>query len=284
MTPKGGGILYTIYDPQISHSRAAILDLVLVHGLNGDHIESWTHQQSGICWPRDLLPKQLPGIRVSSFSYSADVYGNTSVAGIRDNAQNLLSCLRDLKEEEGNDRPLVFVAHSLGGIIVKQALRMANNDRVYNFLATSTRGLIFFGTPHAGSDQKRWLPMAKKFAPLVPGSRFIGWRRPSPLVESLTRNSRELQTICDDFRHLASDYDIMSFYEIVFFPGSKSTIVGKTSAVMGLPREEPIPLDQHHMDMIRFESESDSGFLSTCTHIERIMIRNGLSGMGLIGQ
>jgi hypothetical protein len=96
--------------------------LVLVHGLNGDYIESWTHQESGVCWPRDLLPEQLPGIRVLSFSYSADIYGNTSIAGIRDNAQNLLSTLRDWREEneEEDNRPIVFAAHSLGGIIVKQ--------------------------------------------------------------------------------------------------------------------------------------------------------------------
>jgi hypothetical protein len=118
--------------------------------------------------------------------------------------------------------------------------------------------------------------MAKRFAPLAPGPRFIGWSRPSPLVESLTRNSRELQALCDDFRHLANAYDIMSFYEITIFPGAKTTIVGQMSAVMGLPRETPIPLDHHHMDMVRFESESDSGFLITCKHIEQIMARDGL--------
>lgn len=118
--------------------------------------------------------------------------------------------------------------------------------------------------------------MAKKFAPLAPGPRFFGWSRPSPLVESLTRNSRELQALCDDFRHLASEYDIVSFYEITFFPGSKNIIVSQTSAVMGLPREEPIPLDQHHMDMVRFGSESYSGFIITCERIERIMAKGWL--------
>lgn len=114
------------------------------------------------------------------------------------------------------------------------------------------------------------------FAPLAPGSRYIGWRRPSPLVESLTRNSSELHAICDDFRHLAGAYEILSFYEITVFPGSKSVIVGQMSAVMGLPRETPIPLDHHHMDMVRFESETDSGFLITFKHIEKIMAKNGL--------
>lgn len=135
---------------------------------------------------------------------------------------------------------------------------------------------IFYGTPHAGSDHKRWLTVAKQFAPLAPGSRYLGWRRPSPLVESLTRNSSELHALCDDFRHLASGYNIISFYEITIFPGTKSTIVSHTSAVMGLPRETAIPLDHHHMDMVRFESEDDFGFIITCEHIEKMMRGDGL--------
>ena len=90
------------------------------------------------------------------------------------------------------------------------------------------------------------------------------------------RNSRELQAPYDDFRHLAHTYDIISSYETTVFPGSKSIIVGHTSALMGLPRETLIPLDHHQMDMVRFTNESDSGFLITCKYIEQIMARNGL--------
>jgi hypothetical protein len=56
-----------------------------------------------------------------TFGYSASVVGNTSVAGIRDNARQLLTFLSNKREEDGTfHRPIVFLGHSLGGIIIKQ--------------------------------------------------------------------------------------------------------------------------------------------------------------------
>ena len=55
-----------------------------------------------------------------SLAYDADLYGNTSVVGVRGNAQTLLARLRDLREVRHHGRPIVFVAHSLGGIVLKQ--------------------------------------------------------------------------------------------------------------------------------------------------------------------
>jgi len=73
-----------------------------------------------------------------SFGYNATVFGNTSVAGVRENARMLLELLRDKREDnvglvpafrpglkltsrqEDPYRPIVFIGHSLGGIIIKQ--------------------------------------------------------------------------------------------------------------------------------------------------------------------
>lgn len=73
-----------------------------------------------MCWPKDLLPREMPNVRVLSFAYDADIYGNTSVAGIRGNAEALLARLRDLRDDRDYGRPIVFVAHSLGGIVLKR--------------------------------------------------------------------------------------------------------------------------------------------------------------------
>lgn len=56
-----------------------------------------------------------------AFGYNADAaFGNTT-ADIIDHAKDLLSSLIDRREEEGeNSRPIIFIAHSLGGIVVKQ--------------------------------------------------------------------------------------------------------------------------------------------------------------------
>jgi hypothetical protein len=69
----------------------------MVHGLNGDRIKTWT--QDGCFWLRDLLPDKLPGARVMTFGYNADLAMNYSTLGIRDHATVLLSSLRDKREE-----------------------------------------------------------------------------------------------------------------------------------------------------------------------------------------
>ena len=100
------------------------LDVVAVHGLNGECFRSWTHEETTgeqTLWLKDLLLQRLPRTRVMTFGYDASVVGNTSVAGIRDNARKLLVFLRNKREDDGTrHRPIVFVGHSLGGIIIKQ--------------------------------------------------------------------------------------------------------------------------------------------------------------------
>jgi hypothetical protein len=44
------------------------LDIVAVHGITGDAYDTWTHD-NGNFWLRDLIPKDLPGVRVFSYGY-----------------------------------------------------------------------------------------------------------------------------------------------------------------------------------------------------------------------
>ncbi|KAK3314382.1 hypothetical protein B0H66DRAFT_607606 [Apodospora peruviana] len=279
-------VLETIYDPDEVGNGPADLDLVLVHGLNGDYEKTWTHEKTKVFWPRDLLPKKQPHTRVLSFSFNADIWGNTSVAGIRENARALLATLSDEREElEENERPIVFLAHSLGGLVVKQALCTASIETQYLPIAFATRGLMFYGTPHAGAEQDRWLAIAKSFAPLAPPAR--GRSRVSALVEALETNSKDIAGICEDFRCRARNYAIVSFFETFAWPGTSSTIVGRMSALMNLDHEDQVPLDAHHMDLCRFESERDPAFKRTYLRIKKAAKGNlsngGQAGAGMGG-
>ena len=69
------------------------------------------------------------------------------------------------------ERPIISIAHSLGGIVVKQVKRVtkkeahvATNNYTQALLQTQlelryksiqniTLGILFFGTPHRGSDK-----------------------------------------------------------------------------------------------------------------------------------
>src|SRR4051812_45314860 len=88
--------------------------LVLIHGFNGDSKLSYKHENN-TCWPEELLKAQHPTIRVLSWGYNADVYNTASIAGIRDNAQKLLVSLQNARDASVTHRPIIFLAHSLGG-------------------------------------------------------------------------------------------------------------------------------------------------------------------------
>ncbi|KAK4167842.1 hypothetical protein QBC43DRAFT_192522, partial [Cladorrhinum sp. PSN259] len=90
--------------------------IVFVHGLNGDRLSTWS--KDGVFWPLDLLGPIVPHARIMTFGYNAD-FLSTSTYGIRDHAKKLLTSLRDKREElDECNRPLVFVCHSMGGLVV----------------------------------------------------------------------------------------------------------------------------------------------------------------------
>lgn len=102
------------------------MDIVAVHGLYGDALKTWTFEGLKVPWlgDKDMLPKALPHARILTWGYNANVHsfmGSTSSDTIWDHAQTLVAQLQADREIEGaSERPIIFVCHSLGGIIVKR--------------------------------------------------------------------------------------------------------------------------------------------------------------------
>jgi len=109
-----------------SHCEASV-DIVAVHGLDGDATGTWTSQTNNVCWLRDeaMLPKYIPEARVLTWGYNAS-YSNLkgdkpSKDRIHHHARNLVQELySDRMLEHRLDKPIIFLCHSLGGIVVKR--------------------------------------------------------------------------------------------------------------------------------------------------------------------
>jgi hypothetical protein len=107
------------------------LDIVAIHGINGHAHKTFLHK-GGALWLRDFLPEQIPGARVFSFGYDAQVAFTTSKANLDDFARSLLTQLKMLRSrKEQQSRPLIFICHSMGGIVVKQALLDSTVEGLY---------------------------------------------------------------------------------------------------------------------------------------------------------
>ncbi|KAH6641225.1 hypothetical protein F5144DRAFT_590567 [Chaetomium tenue] len=110
-------------------------------------------------------------------------------------------------------------------------------------LVDEREDLVFFGTPHRGSEAAKWAGVVADVASAVLN------RPKAQLLEELETNSDDLTKISEDFSPLASRYAIASFYESNVHRGLGTVVVSKASAIMALPHEETFMLGGDHSSM-----------------------------------
>ncbi|PVH97016.1 hypothetical protein DM02DRAFT_96194 [Periconia macrospinosa] len=118
-------------------------------------------------WPAQILPSRVPRARIWTYGYNADV-----ITGIfqANNKNSILQHANDLmvKLERTLDdsQPIIFVAHSLGGIIVKRALSEMESSRDDKLIRLLQRvfAVVFCGCPHRGSNAAAWGTLVSRLA------------------------------------------------------------------------------------------------------------------------
>ena len=128
----------------IDKSEAAI---VFLHGLSGDAFDTWTYGDSKEAfWPQ-WIASDYPELAVFSIGYDAEFVGHSQF--IHERANNILASLRSRRIFQ--DKPFVFVVHSLGGLVAKDIVLAAassapNNKRNSDILSRFQRDSIFCDT------------------------------------------------------------------------------------------------------------------------------------------
>lgn len=77
------------------------IDIVAVHGLDGDRERTWTYKgetHHNCLWLRDLLPEDLPGSRIFTYGYNSKVFGSKSVSSVHEFAIMLLREIQHYRE------------------------------------------------------------------------------------------------------------------------------------------------------------------------------------------
>ena len=96
-----------------------------MHGLNGQRERTWTAESNNVLWLRDLLPQKIKNARILTWGYDARTHTKShtdflSTKKLYDHGRELVYDLwSERRETETSQRPIIFIAHSLGGIIVK---------------------------------------------------------------------------------------------------------------------------------------------------------------------
>lgn len=135
-------------------------DLKLSRRILKHIVRRMNDQTYSFCWPIDWLPQKFPQIRVLGLQFeSALSYWVKKVCPCEQNELKIRNRSADFLERlksagVGESRPVVWVCHSMGGLIVKGIINkaLASSDEKIQNIAKSTRGIIFLGTPHRGSS------------------------------------------------------------------------------------------------------------------------------------
>lgn len=229
--------------------------IVFVHGLTGNRESTWTHK-NGVFWP-ELLANDIQGARIMTFGYDADVIKIWGIAGsnnLRNHGKSLAFAVSD-RRRPCRERPIIFIAHSLGGLVCEQALLYCREgERNLEKVFQSTRGIIFMGTPHAGADLAKW---GFKLAQYLD----VGRRTNSAILDPLRQKSDVLTAVQQQFQQLLRKRGI-EIYIYCFFEEKAvigvGLIVPEYSAVLSQYPNQGI--SANHMDMTRFIGENDGGY------------------------
>ncbi|PWY92397.1 catalytic protein [Aspergillus heteromorphus CBS 117.55] len=248
-----------------------LVDIVFVHGLNGDPYHTWTSKNTGTFWPAELLPEVLAEsrVRILTYGYNANVTAFTDGASkdrVHNHAETLASGLAANRNLRGcPDRPIIFVCHSLGGLVVKRTLiycRNVSNEKIEHLRSVyvSTYGILFLGTPHNGSDVAKWGLLLQNICSAVMPKKFM---ESSPqLVKTLKTNNETLQNINSLFADITSRFHIYFFHETLSsdIKGTRELIVDESSAAPYMEGVERMGIEADHSHMCKFDDDNSPGY------------------------
>jgi hypothetical protein len=188
-----------------------------------------TKRSSKTFWPADLLPQLCPQARISVYGYDTKVAGFSKV-----NKDHVYQLGKNFLYQLGLYRtkriPIIFIAHSLGGIVLKevrrwdlithrqrtnmqaQALILAHDspEEDLRSVLTTTCSIVFMGTPHRGS--KEWASSGDKARKLA--SALLMSNNPS-LLETLGLKNGDLFRSADRFTQIweNSSFTVKTYQE-----------------------------------------------------------------------
>ncbi|KZL84908.1 ankyrin unc44 [Colletotrichum incanum] len=138
------------------------VNIICIHDLGGSPKTTWHHDESGKTWisDPDFLGSFKDSVRVWTYGYNSEPAANMMPASVALHADELLaSMMEEYTKYSGG--PTIFVAHGLGGTIVKKAVELYTRCPEYFIIKDLTAGIVFLDTIHHPTDSKGVLKAVK---------------------------------------------------------------------------------------------------------------------------
>ncbi|UKZ60461.1 uncharacterized protein TrAtP1_001739 [Trichoderma atroviride] len=191
------------------------MDVIAVSGLSSHPFGSWKARGGTFMWLRDEVAKTTEKARVLLYGYDTTLANSESFQDVGDIAQRLssdLNAMRSGRTTSWVPTPIVFVAHSLGGLVVKEAIYKMSEHYPDDFL--SIYGLLLFGVPNLGIKTEYWMPI-------------VDTKPNRNLIDSLAPDAFYLRNLQ------------VNFTKVFCFPGARVTSVFETKKSATAKEESP---------------------------------------------
>uniref|UniRef100_A0A8C7D9S2 Protein SERAC1 n=1 Tax=Oncorhynchus kisutch TaxID=8019 RepID=A0A8C7D9S2_ONCKI len=240
-------------------------DVLFVHGLLGAAFKTWRQKDcdpteeekaEGVsedyteCWPKSWLAADCPNLRVLSVEYDTHLSDWRAKCPVENQRMSLAyrsrELLKKLKSAGVGDRPVVWVSHSMGGLLVKKMLLDASRDPDMKELMKNTKGVMFYSVPHHGTFMAEYSVNV----------RYLLF--PSVEVRELCRDSPALRDLNINFLNMAKDreFNVLSFAETMpttIGPMIKILVVPTQSADLGIG--DLVQVDVDHLNICKPEKK-----------------------------
>lgn len=238
-------------EPQVTGRLTA--SMLLSPGLSRD-------VRSSPSWARSGVRHEANTARVLTYDHG-DLTDSRTLKTLADDFLSLLCTERAGKITR---RPLFFICHSIGGLVVKLALTRASRSARYRSILEDCYGVTFFATPHRGSSYLSISDFGISIQQLL----YLSEPLTPKLRGDLKLDHPPLLKIDDDFKQLSSEFQVWSFHETEDSGLSRVGIAGPTdipfkapvtsmrSAILGVRHEKVYALQSTHANCASFGTKN----------------------------
>ncbi|XP_068580786.1 protein SERAC1 [Cebidichthys violaceus] len=254
-----------ILHPQTRGNQPIKADVLFIHGILGAAFKTWRQKDRDAseeeeeaesredyteCWPKSWLAADCPNLRVLSVEYDSHLSDWMAKCPAENQRKSLAyrsrELLKKLKLAGVGERPVVWVAHSMGGLLVKKMLLDAAEDPDMHELLKNTKGIMFYSVPHHGTFMAEYSVNV----------RYLLF--PSVEVRELCKDSPALRNLNENFLNMAKEkeFKVLSFAETLptnIGPMIKILVVPTQSANLGIG--ELIEVDTDHLNICKPEKK-----------------------------
>ncbi|KAL6836241.1 hypothetical protein J3E69DRAFT_320897 [Trichoderma sp. SZMC 28015] len=240
-------------------------DCIVMSGLASHPMGSWQPhgKDKSFMWIRDALPHLVPKVNFILYGYDTKLAGSRSFQTVADIALTFIHTLQRGGWAGPGSTKLIFFAHSLGGIVLKEAFRMLADSSVRDELILNrTRGAILFGVPSQGLDVSDLQIMLE------------GQPNKDALVKEISNESPFVEVLEEQFSGIShlQKMKLLWAYETETTPtviiadgkykrsGPGTIFVSPLSATSQRCNFEPgstIQINANHSDMVKFSPGSE---------------------------